>query len=168
MASSGRIFFAGVVTTFVILAIGFGGGLMLARASIEPSARSYSSAKPLPQVRVILPASAEPALPSQTSVQTADTPPESQRAAPLKEALQASETEKLIDRAERRKAEADERGRRKKVAERKARREAARLVQEQDQQQRSKQQASILALGQADDQPRGSGGFFGNQRSRIG
>jgi len=157
MASSGRIFFAGVGTTFVILAIGFGAGLMLAKASIEPAARSYSSADPLPPVRVILPASADPALPSQTPVQIADTPPENQRAAPLNEALQAFETEKPIDRAERRKAEADERGRRKKVAERKA----ARLAQEQEQRQRSKQQASILAFGQADDQPRG-GGFFGH------
>jgi hypothetical protein len=160
MASSG--FFAGVGTTVVILAVGSGAGLMLAKASIEPSARSYSSADPLPPVRVILPASAEPALPSQTPVQTADTPPESQRAAPLKDAQQASEKDKLIDRAERRKAEADERGRRKKVAERKAKREAARLAQEQEQQQRSKQQASILAFGQADDQPRGGGGFFGH------
>jgi hypothetical protein len=162
MASSGRIFFAGVGTTFVILAIGFGAGLMLAKASIEPSARSYSSAEPLPPVRVILPASAEPALPSQAPVQTADTLPEGQRAVPLKEAQQASETDKLIDRAERRKAEADERGRRKKVAERKARREAARLAQEQEQQQRPKQQASILAFGQTDEQPRGGGGFFGH------
>ena len=55
MTSSGRIFFAGVGTTFVILTIGFGAGLMLAKASIEPSARSYSSAEPLPPVRVILP-----------------------------------------------------------------------------------------------------------------
>jgi len=158
MASSGRIFFAGVATTFVILAIGFGAGLMLAKASIDPPARSYSSADPLPPVRVILPTSAEPALPSQKPVQTAETPPESQRDAPVREANQASEKEGLIDRSsERRKAEVDERGRRKKMAERKARREAARLAQEQ----RSKQQASVLAFGQADNQPRGGGGFFG-------
>lgn len=31
MASNGRIFFAGVGTTFAILAVGFGGGLMLAK-----------------------------------------------------------------------------------------------------------------------------------------
>jgi|RhiMethySRZTD1v2_1073278.scaffolds.fasta_scaffold185188_5 type IV secretory pathway VirB10-like protein len=161
MASSGRIFFAGVATTFVILAIGFGAGLMLAKASIDPPARSYSSADPLPPVRVILPTSAEPALPSQKPVQTAETPPESQRDAPVREANQASEKEGLIDRSERRKAEVDERGRRKKMAERKARREAARLAQEQERQQRSKQQASVLAFGQADDQPRGGGGFFG-------
>jgi hypothetical protein len=158
MTSSGRIFFAGVGTTFVILGIGFGAGLMLAKASIEPSARSYSSADPMSPVRVILPASPDPPLPSQTPVQTADVPPESQRGAPLKEVQQASET----DRAERRKAEADERGRRKKVAERKARREAARLAQQQEQQQRSKQQPSIVAFGQTDDQPRSGGGFFGH------
>jgi hypothetical protein len=159
MTSSRRIFFAGVGTTFVILAIGFGGGLMLAKASIEPSARSHSAADPLPPVRVILPTSAEPPLPSQTPVPTADNPPESQRAAPLKEEQQASEKDKLIDRAERRKAEADERGRRKKVAERKA----ARFAQEQEQQQRSKPQASsIWAFGQGEDRPRGGGGFFGH------
>jgi hypothetical protein len=33
MASNARIFFAGVGTTFVILAIGFGGGLMLAKSA---------------------------------------------------------------------------------------------------------------------------------------
>jgi type IV secretory pathway VirB10-like protein len=161
MASSGRIFFAGVATTFVILTIGFGAGLMLAKASVEPSARSYSPAEPLPPVRVILPTSAEPALPSQKSVQSAETPPESQRDAPVREANQASEKDRLIDQVERRKAEADERGRRKKMAERRARREAARFAQEQERQQRSKQQASVLAFGQADDQPRGGSGFFG-------
>ena len=48
----------------------------------------------------------------------------------------------------------------KKVAERKERREAVRLAQEQ--QQRFRQLASVLAFGQADDQPRGGGGFFGH------
>ncbi len=38
MASNARIFFAGVGTTFVILAIGFGGGAMLAKSALQPAA----------------------------------------------------------------------------------------------------------------------------------
>jgi hypothetical protein len=35
MNSSAHVFFAGVGTTFVILAIGFGGGLMLAKTAVQ-------------------------------------------------------------------------------------------------------------------------------------
>ena len=35
MASNFRIFFAGVGTTFIILGVGFGGGLMMAKSALE-------------------------------------------------------------------------------------------------------------------------------------
>jgi type IV secretory pathway VirB10-like protein len=159
MASNARVFFAGVGTTFVILAIGFGGGLMLAKTAMEPSASSHSIADQLPPVRVILPASAEAAMPPpQPPVEPAAAPEPSPPVMAAKEAQQAFEKEKQIERAERRKAEAEERARRKKYAERKARREAARLVNRQQE-----QQPGILAFGVDGDQSRGgAGSFFGN------
>ena len=35
MASNVRIFFAGVGTTFILLGVGFGGGLMMAKSALE-------------------------------------------------------------------------------------------------------------------------------------
>jgi type IV secretory pathway VirB10-like protein len=158
MASNARVFFAGVGTTFVILAIGFGGGLMVAKTAMEPSASSHSIADQLPPVRVILPASAEAAMPPQPPVEPAAAPEPSPSVMTVKETQQALEKETKIERAERRKAEADERARRKKYAERKARREAARLVNRQQE-----QQPGILAFGGDGDQSRGGAGlFFGN------
>lgn len=158
MASNARVFFAGVGTTFVILAIGFGGGLMLAKTAMEPSASSRSIADQLPPVRVILPASAEAAMPPQPPAEPAAAPEPSPPVMAAKEAQQAFEKEKQIERTERRKAEAEERARRKKYAERKARREAARLVNRQQE-----QQPGILAFGVDGDQSRGgAGSFFGN------
>ncbi|MCK1516103.1 hypothetical protein IVB22_26885 [Bradyrhizobium sp. 190] len=158
MASNARIFFAGAGTTFVILAIGFGGGLMLAKTAMEPSASSRPIADQLPPVRVILPASAEAAMPPQPPVEPAAAPEPSPPVMAAKDAQQDFEKEKQIERAERRKAEAEERARRKKYAERKARQEAARLVNRQQE-----QQPGILAFGGGGDQSRGGAGlFFGN------
>jgi type IV secretory pathway VirB10-like protein len=181
MASSARIFFAGVGTTFFILAIGFGAGLMLAKTAVEPAAPSRSLVDRLPPARIILPASAEAATPSQQpedaravadegratqqrvlhqAVAASEAPAPT---APVKEVQQAPEKDKQAARAERHKAEAEERTRRRKYAERKARREAARLAaQQQQEQQPSRQQPGILAFGRDDDQSRGAGTFFGN------
>jgi hypothetical protein len=160
MATNGRVFLAGVGTTFVILVMSFGGGLILARTSAPPHIHQ-SAASLLPPVRVILPASAEPAMPPQEGGQIAEASEIPLPATPVKEVQQAPEKDKQIDRAERRKAEAEERLRRKKLAERKARREAARIVMRQQEQQ-PQQQAAIVAFGQDHDQPRSGGGFFGN------
>ena len=66
MSSNARIFFAGVGTTFVILAVGFGAGLMMASSTLPDTARRAGSTfERLAPVRVILPASAEPAQPPQ-------------------------------------------------------------------------------------------------------
>ena len=150
MASNARIFFAGMGTTLVILAIGFSSGLMLAKTTLELPARSQSAADRVPPVRVILPASAETAMPPQPLAETV-APEPSPTVTPVKEAQQAPERDKRAERAERRKAEAVERARRKKYAERKARREAAHLTT---------QQPGILAFGSEDNQRRIGGGFF--------
>ena len=156
MASKALVFFAGMGTTFAILGIGFGSGLMLAKTTMEPSASSQSVSDRLPRARVILPAPAEAAMPPQLPVGTFAAPEPPPPVTPVKEAQQAPEQDKQAERAERRKAEAEERARRKRYAERKARREAARLEQEQER----RQQPSILAFGSNDGQRRGGGGFF--------
>ena len=62
MSSNARIFFAGVGTTFVILAVGFGADLMMASSTLPDTARrAGSTSERLAPVRVVLPASAEPA-----------------------------------------------------------------------------------------------------------
>jgi hypothetical protein len=40
MTSSARIFFAGVGTTFAILIVGFGGGLMMAKSAVHDRPRN--------------------------------------------------------------------------------------------------------------------------------
>jgi hypothetical protein len=160
MASTGRVFFAGVATTFVILTIGFGGGVMLAKSAVEPSAERPSSANVLP-VRVILPASAEPAAQPQPPVRIAE-PENPPRPAATQDAPQVIQTDQKSEGAQRRRAIAEEQTR-KKLAERKARREAARIaIQQQEHQQRQKRQVGIVAFGPDDAQPPGGGAFFGN------
>jgi hypothetical protein len=150
----------------LILAVGFGGGLLLAKTAAEPAAPSRSVVDRLPPARIILPASAEAATPSVLpAVQATRQPPPHQAAAasetpapagPVKEAQQAAEKDQQAERAERRKAEAGQRARHRKYAERKARREAARLAMQQE--QVSRQQPGIMAFGRDD----GGSNFLGN------
>jgi type IV secretory pathway VirB10-like protein len=170
MTSSTRAFFVGVGTTFVILSVGFGGGLMLAKKVMEPTppAPSRSLADRLPPARVILPTSAEAAAPPElpaaasapeTAPQVLQTQTVQPQPIPTKEVQQAPEKDRQAERAERRKAEAEERERRKRTAERKARREAARMAQ---QQQQSQQRPGIMAFGGDNEQPSFGSGLFGN------
>ena len=48
MASNARVFFAGVATTFVVLAVGFSGGLILAKSALHdrPQQLRASSERP--------------------------------------------------------------------------------------------------------------------------
>lgn len=161
MASNARVFFAGVGTTFFILAIGFSGGLMLAKSAMEPTASAPSIADRLPPARIILPASAEAATPSPSPVEAIPPSQPPTSPVPVKEAQPAPEKDKQVERAERRKAEAEERARRKKYAERKARREAARLAIQQKEQHQARQ-PGILAFGGDADQSSGAANFFGN------
>jgi type IV secretory pathway VirB10-like protein len=160
MASNARAFFVGVGTTFVILAIGFGGGLLLAKNAMEPApsitARSTAGSLPTP-ARIILPASAESAQPPQPSAAGLEPAPQ---AIPTTEIQQPIELNESAKRAEQRKGEYQQRGRRKRVAERRAKREATRLAMQQQEQQH--QRPGIMASG-GDKDPQGfGGGFFGN------
>lgn len=75
MASTARIFFAGIGTTFAILAVGFGGGLLLAKSTLhDQPLQARASSEPSRGVRVILPASAEPAIQTAASIPTEPNP----------------------------------------------------------------------------------------------
>ena len=71
MPSSARIFFAGVGTTFAILAVGFGGGILMANSTFSgPSAQKQAVSEPPAAVRIVHPNSAEPAVPAAASART--------------------------------------------------------------------------------------------------
>ena len=129
MATSARIFFAGVGTTFIILGIGFGGGLFMANSALKEPAgyRARATAEPSSSVRVVLPTSAEATQPVEPSQQSPQAPPQVAAAEPASELVKAASLpEKHVEKIDPRKAEADARERRKRYAERKAKREAAR------------------------------------------
>ena len=158
MASTSRVFFAGVGTTFVILAFGFGGGLMLANSALkEPSSHqaqaNWNSVSP---VRVILPTTAEAAQPPQQSSAFVTTAAPSQPLPTTVREVQAS-TEKQLSKADVRRAETEERERRKRYAERKAKKIEIARARQQDQQPH---EPRIIALG--GDEPRLGGSLFGN------
>lgn len=181
MATKGLIFFAGVGTTFAILAMGFGGGFLMASSTLhETPALKRASVEPPSAVRVVLPTSEQPPLkvtaaaPAETPASVTAGPAQSQpQIIPVKDEVLARsmETNRQVERAEQqkaeraeqRKAEAAESKRRKQYAERKAKQELARLKQQQELQQREtpQRQPGILAFGMDDERPR-SGGFFGN------
>ena len=152
MVSSMRIFFAGVGTTFLILGVGFGGGLLMAKSALkEPTGyQARATVEPSPPVRVILPTSAETAQPPQPLQQVASV---SSAPEPLKEV----EPEKRVEKIDTKKAEAEVRERRKRYVERKARREAARARHQLE--ARARVDAPVLAFGGEDTS---RVGFFGN------
>jgi outer membrane biosynthesis protein TonB len=157
MASNIRAFFAGIGTTFVILGIGFGGGVLLANNVMEPTTSvAARSTLPAPD-RIILPASAEAAQPPQPSTVVADPPPP---ATPIKAMQQPIEQSEPAKPAEQQKAESRQHDRRKKLAERKAKREATRLAIQQREQRH--QRLGIMASRGDNDQQGFGGGFFGN------
>ena len=153
MASNARIFFAGIGTTFVILAIGFGGGLMLAKSALhDPSGQTRANSEAARGMRVILPASAEPALQV-----TAAAPTEPQPQTQPAQNVQAPVIEKPVEKVEPNRAEKDMKAARQRYAERKARKIAvARLRQRIEPQQT--QEPRVMAFGR--DAPRT--GIFGN------
>jgi hypothetical protein len=162
MATSTGAFFAGIGTTFAVLALGFGGGLMMANSALnEPTGYRASVARDAPTpVRVILPTTAEAAQPPQQPQQQASSQPDFPPALqPAKEAQ--APVEKQFEKADNKKAE--ERERKRRYAERKAKRltEARARQQRQQQPPREPEDAPILAFG-GDSAPRLSGNFFGN------
>lgn len=145
MPSNARTFLAGALSTFVILALGFGGGLMLAQSALqEPSGyQTRASAGQATPVRVILPASADPAQPAQPS-SAVSTPlpqalPGKEAQAPIEKQVESADTLKASAVAEQR------RERRKRYAEQKSRRMAARARQME--QKRERFEPGILAFG---------------------
>jgi hypothetical protein len=161
MATSTGAFLAGVGTTFVFLAVGFGGGLMLSKTVMEPRAeqQALASAQPSPPVRVILPASAEPAQPPQPSVTTTK-----EHALPpvLPSVKEAAAPEQAVEKVDTHKAEAEERARRKRYAERKAKRQAADKAKRQQMDQGERKEPPIMAFDGDEPRQRGGFGFFGN------
>jgi hypothetical protein len=154
MASSARVFFAGVGTTFVILAVGFGGGVMLAKSALhDQPAQTRASAEPPAPTRVILAATAAPAV---RAPDPAVPEPKSQ-AQPAHE-TQVAPVPTQVEKIDPKKAERESRAQRKRIAERKARKIAAERARRMEAQQ-PELTPGILAFG--GDQPR-SGGFFGN------
>jgi hypothetical protein len=118
MASNARIFFAGVGTTFLILGVGFGGGLILASSTLkQPAAyQARATAEPPSPIRVILPASADAAQPPQLPQQSAaESAPEPAKEVQPTMRIEGTDTKKVEDVRERR----------KRYADRKAKREAA-------------------------------------------
>src|SRR3954453_4776617 len=118
MAAKERIFFAGVGITFAILAIGFGGGLLIASSAMKDTAtQKRVSSEPMPAARVVHPALAEPALQITAAAPTesADAPPGPVPAPqPLLPAMEGKETQvlprdKSAERAEQRRAGSAER-----------------------------------------------------------
>ena len=155
MATNTGAFFVGVGTTFAILAVGFGGGLMMAKTAVEPRPEQLARAprETSQPVRVILPASAEPAQPPQPSTTTVAEQP----VPPPKE---ASVPERTLEKVDTHKAEAEERERRKRYAEQKAKRLAERAKRKQQMEQVEHRNPPVMAFG--GDESRQSGGFFGN------
>jgi outer membrane biosynthesis protein TonB len=165
MSSNARIFFAGVGTTFVILAVGFGTGLMMASSTLQGTiGRAGSNSERLASVRVILPASAEPAQPPQPlqpeqPTTTAIPAPESQPQAQQIREVQVP-LEKQVEKPDTRRAEAEQRERRRRSAERKAKKLATARARQQFEQQSREREPGIMAFG-GNEQPRLIG-FLGN------
>ena len=161
MSSNARIFFAGVGTTFAILAVGFGAGLMMASSTLPDTGKAGSTSERLAPVRVILPASAEPAQPLQAGqpTTTAIPVPESQPPAPQVKEVQAP-PEKRVEKPDTRRAEAEQRERRRRSAERKAKKLTTARARQQFEQQSREREPGIMAFGGI-EQPRMIG-FLGN------
>lgn len=170
MVSMARIFFAGVATSALLVGVGFGGGILLGRAAVEPvhptKMDQFRIAKrSLPTARVILPAPMEaainpPATSSAPLIQAANPiASESQKTSPrvasenanqarMQDIKNAEQAERMA-KVERKKTEATdqrrkaaERDRHRRYAERKARQEAA--LEQQAQEQRHQEQRQAL------------------------
>lgn len=144
MSSSARIFFAGVGTTFATLAVGFGGGLMLAKTAVYDSPAQARANSPRPPVRMVLPTSAEPTLQVTAAVPTP-------ALEPVQPTVQTSVEKPVVNedrqREEGRKAERERelRAERRRSAERKAKRIAAAKARQLTEPQRP--QPGTMAFG---------------------
>ena len=152
MSGKARILLTGALIVFVISAVSFGADSMLARSPAnQPSGyQPRVIARDLAPVRVILPASADPARPPEPStvvVSTAEVPSYTEPA------LRAP-GESKVEGGDGRGAAAAESHRRH--LERKSRRTAARVAAQQSQQPRQRSETAILAFDGDDPSRRGS------------
>ena len=162
MSSNARIFFAGVGTTFVILAVGFGGGLIMTKSALKEPAgyQARANTESIMPVRVILPASAEAAQPPPPSAAAVATPEPQPQVQPSIKEVQAP-AEKQVEKVDARKAEAEERGRRRRYAEHRAKKlAAARARQQLESPMHERPEPGIMAFG--GDERRFGGGILGN------
>jgi hypothetical protein len=152
MAWSAHTFFAGVGTTFLILGVGFGGGMLMANSALKEPAgyQAKAKAEPAPPARVILPTTAETAQSPQAPQPVAAVEP-----APVP---QAAPVEPAVEKVDTKKAEKQERDRKKRIAERKAKRQ---LAQTRARQHEPRQEARIMAFDVPPQQTAGIN-FFGN------
>jgi type IV secretory pathway VirB10-like protein len=190
MASTERIFFAGVATSVLLIGVGFGGGVMLGKTALEDVPQTKraqtKSADTSPPARVVLPALTEaapspparaPVQPIQAAVPVAPKTQANPQPEPELIPAQALESQKhdiekdkehqakaekqQAERAERHR-KAAERDRHRRVAERKARQEMARAQQKQQQDVHPPaEQLGVLALEEGDEPSRQSD-FFGD------
>jgi hypothetical protein len=167
MASPVRIFLAGVGTTFAILAVGFGGGVLMTNSTLSgTSAQKHVGSEPLAAARIVHPNSAEPALQVAASVPTEPTPapqPATQAAADPAVAVTAPSPNLLAPAASASQSPIEERSktrrelraeRRQRYAERRAFRHRRQLVSP------DQREPGIVAFDGDASQPRT--GFFGN------
>lgn len=153
MASNARIFFAGVGTTFVILAVGFSGGLILAKSALHDRPQQVrSSPEPALGMRVILPLSSEPAI--QAAERTAS--PEPKPPVQPTQGMQAP-VEQRVEKAAPKTVERDLKAERRRYAERRAKSIAAARAHRQLE-PREQTIPGIMAFGGYDSRTR----FFGN------
>jgi len=164
MASATRMFFAGVGTTFAILAVGFGGGLMLAKSALDkPPAQTRASLEKPSPVRVVLPESTEPAQPPQQAAAVPTEPFPQVQPAPQAQPVPAAQpqpvvAERHMERADTKRSEREDRIRKRRYAERKAKQMARARQQLEEPQQPP--EPGIMAFGV--ERPPSIGGFFGN------
>jgi len=157
-SNSARIFFAGMGTTFLILGVGFAGGLFMANSALkEPAYQAKSRVEQAVPARVVLPTTAQAA--------EASNPPEPVQQVAAVEPVASPphdpvkiQPEKKVEKIDIKKAEREVLERRKRYAERKARREAARARQQME--PRIRADAPVMAFGS--DEPQRGFGFFGN------
>ena len=156
-------------TPVILLGVGFGGGLMMAKSALEEPTghRSPAPSEPLPPVRVILPSTTEAALPPQSPkeqqiVAASPEPAPQPQPQPAKEVAQAP-IEQQVDKVDTRKAKAEERARRKRVAERKAKQLAAERAKQQHVEPDERPRGPVMAFGGGEPRQSGGFGFFGRE-----
>jgi hypothetical protein len=178
MASTERIFFAGVATTVLLIGGGFGGGVLLGKAAVDaPQKLTQMVASPSPPARVILPDMAAAAATARAVQPTIPNNPPQAKVEPAPEVIPVKDVSKQESEQQvARQAEAEkqrtakkaaERERHKRYAAQKARLEAEQKqaqqqqVEQQQEALRQSQRSSLLSFAREDGPPQRVS-FFGD------